>query len=180
MTHLMRSTLLASALSCAILIGPTATLVAQEKPVPFARNAIYFEVFGQGVLYSINYDYRLTPNIGLRAGFSYWSIVPFFLLSTGELKFTDFPLTVNYLTGRGTSHFEMGVGVVPVFISLDGHDLLFGSEIRGSGRVLLGTATIGYRAQPRDGGFIFRIGLTPLFTFKHLIVSGGLSFGVAF
>jgi hypothetical protein len=99
--------------------------------------------------------------------------VPFPIIFTGtvaELKFTGFPIMVNLLTGEETSHFELGIGVVPGTFSLD--------FLEGSG--VLGTATIGYRAQPRDGGFVFRIGLTPLFTLKGSQITGGLSLGFAF
>jgi hypothetical protein len=43
---------------------------------------------------------------------------------------------------------------------------------------LLYTATIGYRSQPKEGGFLFRIGFTPLFDFSDFILPWiGLSVG---
>ena len=65
---------------------------------------------------------------------------------------------------------------------------------RGSRRserstLLSATGTLGYRRQPADGGFVFRIGLTPIYGFgteeaaypeKGFFLSGGLSLGVSF
>jgi hypothetical protein len=131
---------------------------------------------GQCFLYSINYDRRLWPNISIRVGFSNWSI-PFFLFAEGNLSFTGFPVTVNYLTGEGTAHLEVGIGIIPATVSFQGRDVFFGSEVDGRANTVLGTATLGYRSQARDGGFVFRIGLTPLFTFKEAQLWGGLSLG---
>jgi len=167
---------LIACLLCVVGTGPT---VAQEKATRFCRSAIYVEVLGQGVLYSINYDYRLTPHIGLRAGFTTWSL-PSFLFAVGELKFTGFPIMVNYLSGEGSSHLELGIGVIPAVISFDGQVIFFDTEFNEEATTVLGTATLGYRLQPQDGGFVFRIGLTPLFTFKEAQLTGGLSLGFAF
>ena len=166
---------------CILCVAGTRLSFAQEEDTSYCRSAIYVEGLGQGVLYSANYDYRLTPNISLRAGFTSWS-VPFpIIFAVGELKFTGFPIMVNLLTGKETSHFELGIGVVPGILSFQGKEVFFGTEVNGEPiTILLGTATIGYRAQPRDGGFVFRIGLTPLFTFKGAGMTGGLSLGFAF
>jgi len=43
-----------------------------------------------------------------------------------------------------------------------------------------GTATIGYRYQQNDGGFLFRIGFTPLFGSGGFQPWGGLSLGFSF
>ena len=164
---------------CILCVAGTRFSFAQEKDTSYCRSAIYIEGFGQGILYSINYDYRFTPNIGLRTGFTSWSM-PFALFAIDELKFTGFPIMVNYLSGQGTSHLELGIGVVPAIISFQGRMIFFGGEVSGETITVLGTATIGYRAQSRDGGFVFRIGLTPLFTLKGSQISGGLSLGFAF
>jgi hypothetical protein len=51
----------------------TFKLLAQDKVSSYNRNAIYVEGLGSGIAYSINYEYRITERIGLRAGFSSWS-----------------------------------------------------------------------------------------------------------
>jgi len=147
---------------------------------PVARSAIYIELAGQGLLYSVNYEYLLADDISVRIGYSQWTISSLFLFTAGELSFTGFPVMVNYLSGSGSGHLELGLGVMPMKISLDGHDILFGTDVSNSATLLIGTATLGYRYQPPDGGFVFRIGLTPFFNEKVIAVSGGLSMGVAF
>lgn len=164
---------------CLLLAAGTASVSARDDSTSFCPSAIYVEVLGQGVLYTVNYDHRLTQNISLRAGFTSWS-VPFALFAVGELKFTGFPVMVNYLSGEETGHLELGVGVIPATLSFQGREIFFGTEVNGTETMVLGTATFGYRAQPRDGGFVFRIGMTPLFTFKEVQIWGGLSLGYAF
>jgi len=164
---------------CFVIAVATSPLFAQESVNHYTRDAIYAEGFGPGILYSINCDHRFTPNFSLRVGFTTWSLPAFALLVAGELKFTAFPIMVNYLTGQGDHHLELGIGLVPAVISFQGEEIFFGTAHQNRANVLLGAATIGYRMQPRDSGVIFRIGFTPLFTFKEFVPWAGLSLGVA-
>ena len=178
-TNDIHSRVCSTLMLCALLVAGAGSAVAQEKAAHFCPSAIYVEAGGQGILYSVNYDYRLTPHIGLRAGFTSWSI-PISLFAVGELKLTGFPIMVNYLSGEETSHLELGIGLIPVIIAFQGREIFFSTEVNGKGSTVLGTATLGYRSQPQDGGFVFRIGLVPLFTFKKATLTGGLSLGYAF
>jgi hypothetical protein len=154
---------------------------AQEPSTEIARKAIYVEVLGQGLLYSINYDYRIEEAISLRVGFTRWS-TPFIFIR--ELTATGVPLTVNYLSGERNSHLEAGIGAVLFHFRARGSWFLSESDTESSGNFVLGTVTLGYRYQPRDGGFVFRIGATPLFTWNEGeftgLFFGGISFGYAF
>src|SRR4051812_18289452 len=47
--------------------------VAEERP-----NAIAGELFGRGLLYSINYDRSLNDSFAIGAGFSYWSVSSYY------------------------------------------------------------------------------------------------------
>jgi hypothetical protein len=146
----------------------------QEEATRFCPSAIYFEVLGQGILYSINYDHRLSSHFGFRVGFTKWLIPPSYYFWRDGIIFTGFPFMVNYLSGEGTSHLELGIGVIPA---------ITGNIYEEREVVVLKTATIGYRAQSRSGGFVFRIGLTPFFFFQgpmRVFPSVGLSLGVAF
>lgn len=144
-----------------------------------SRHSVYLELLGQGLLYSINYDYRVTPRLSLRAGVSRWAIDPFFFLA-GGLTYTSVPLLANYVTGDGPSHLELGAGIVPAHISIEDTYDFFGTEYDESRIVLLGTTTIAYRMQPPDGGWTFRVGLTPIFSTRGLVVNACLSFGMSF
>lgn len=93
---------------------------------------------------------------------------------------TGFPVTVNYLPGERNSHLELGAGLVPVIVTFNGQVLFFGNRVRGKEIAILETVTIGYRYQPTSGGFVLRIGFTPLFNLEKILPWGGISIGVAF
>lgn len=86
------------------------------------------------------------------------------------------PVMLNYLA-RENSRLELGAGIV--FVSVDDVGFL-GIKSSEGGSAVAGTAVFGYRYQPRDGGFVFRIGLTPFFSGNGAEVSGGLSLGFSF
>jgi hypothetical protein len=168
-------------LTMLLLLGSVAGKArAQEEAPPMHPGAVYFELLGPGFLYSLNYDHRISPHMSIRAGFSRWSIEPFFLFSTGEFRFTGFPILVNYLSGEGSSHLDAGIGIMPCFLEFDGEEVFFQSNHKGSASVVLGIGNLGYRYQQRDGGFVFRIGLTPLFTMDEFRLTAGLSLGFGF
>lgn len=152
----------------------------EEKALSYSKNAIYFEGFGQGLLYSINYDYRLRQNLGVRFGISHWSLSPVFLAMTGNINFTAFPIMLNRFFGKGKHLLELGVGVMPAELKVDKVTDFFGKEYNKTTDILLGTATIGYRYQPLIKGWLFRVGLTPFFTLDTLTTSFGISLGYAF
>lgn len=153
---------------------------AGEPDTSYSRNAIYVEGLGAGVLYSVNYDRRITPDFSVRVGFSSWSIGTLLVLGSGELSYTSFPVTASYLYGNGASHLELGLGLVPGYVSITGGGIFFGKDVTKTAGTLLGTAIVGYRLQPNDGGIFFRIGFTPLFTFRKFQPWGGLSIGASF
>ena len=58
--------------------------------------------------------------------------------------------------------------------------VFFGFKSSEGGSAVAGTAVIGYRYQPKDGGFVFRVGLNTFFIGNGAAVSGGLSVGFSF
>lgn len=156
------------------------TAKAQESiPPSYSRNAIYGELLGQGILYSINYDYRTSQHISIRAGLTSWFIPGEIFLIDGKVKFKSFLLMGNYLTGNGNHHFEAGAGIMPCHVSFNGREIFWGEEINEEKTMLLYTITLGYRSQPMHG-LLFRIGLTPVFSFNGAGLIAGLSLGYAF
>jgi hypothetical protein len=168
----------------ALLLSAATPAAAQVR----ARNSIYAELLGNGGLYSINYDRRLGGGgASVRVGAAMWETEGGLFVSVPDERhrFLLAPVLLNLLTGAGTHHLELGGGV------------LVGSETvtRGLGSpsersaLLSATGTLGYRRQPPDGGFVFRIGLTPVYGFgpedtaypeKGFFFSGGLSLGISF
>lgn len=141
------------------------------------RNAVYIELLGQGVLYSVNYDYRISDNIAFRAGFTFWGI-NFFDKNT----LTGFPIMVNYLSGKNKGHLEAGIGFMPLMMVTEGNAGWFSWEEeqkKDSELEVIGNINLGYRYQPRTGGFVFRINFTPLIG-PTVIPWAGMSFGYGF
>ena len=148
---------------------PASAQSTKDGETHFARNAVYLEALGPGVFYSFNYERRLTEIMSLRGGFTAWN------------GLVGFPLMVNGLLGQDEDYFEIGVGLVPGYTPIS----LLPSRsfiIRGTGNeVVYGTATLGYRYQPHDGGLLFRISFTPIFERHNTFMSwGGISAGYAF
>lgn len=141
---------------------------SQSKP-----NSFYLELVGMGRLYSVNYDRLFTENFGARIGFMYFAADQFAFFNDVEILLI--PTTLNFLVGTGKHKFELGAG--PVFIS--GSSGFFGSDpVSGSG--VGWTGTIGYRYQKDEGGFMWRIGFTPLLAGGKFFPSGGISLGFSF
>jgi hypothetical protein len=144
-------------------------LIAQTKP-----NSIYFEALGNGGLYSVNYDRLFTDNFGIRAGIMYLSKVDIIFAAAEDLLI--FPATLNFFVGE-KHKLELGAGLVFASVS---NTSSFGFKSDSGGSNIVGTATIGYRYQKPDGGFLFRIGFTPLFGSGGFEPWGGISLGFSF
>jgi hypothetical protein len=140
----------------------------------YSQNAVYFEGLGQGLLYSVNFDHRVTENVAFRVGFSSFSVG--FIT---DVSITTIPIMAELLTGHGSHHLEIGLGIVPVHGSISSD--FFGTPEGSLGEwAVAWTATFGYRYQPAPEGFLFRIGLTPLFVPHGAQIWGGASIGYAF
>ncbi len=154
-----------------VLVGLPETGHAQN----YSRHSVYVEGLGNGLLYSVNYERRFTRSLAGRAGFM--------IVGGQSDQATDdqvgagvFPIMVNYLAGSGSHHLELGGG--PVF-------LLVGGDLEEYGTVSAGgaagvTTTFGYRYHPVDGGFLFRVGLTPFYSDGRPQLWAGLSLGYSF
>ena len=110
------------------------------------KNAFFAEVLGNGLLFSVNYDLRLVKNIGARVGIGYVGS------TDGDGGILTVPVMGNVLLGKNGRYFEVGAGIS--YISGTGD--FFDNESS-----ILGTMSFMYRRQPEDGGFMWKIGLTP-------------------
>lgn len=148
----------------------------------YTKNSIYFEVLGQGILYSVNYEHRFTQKMSFRIGYTSWRInlLPIIFFVDGFLDVRGFPIMMSYLSGDGNNHLEFGIGIVGTKMKGKGEDIFFGTEIEGENTLILGTGTLGYRYQPSSNGLLFKIGLTPFYNAHTFQLSGGISLGYAF
>jgi hypothetical protein len=151
-------------LMCFILLKETSFAQANSASTTVTDpNAVYVEFLGQSFAFlSFNYDrllFRSNPddnNIALRCG-----------IGIG-LPWYSIPVTVSYLSGR-KHKLELGAGLVYAEGGFDVHE-----------KSIIPTALIGYRFQKFQGGFVFRIGITPFYKDERIRLLAGLSLGYAF
>lgn len=162
-----------------VLAEPPPREPAPKEP---ARNAIFAEVLGNGLLYSINYE-RMVPdwNIGLRAGASFIAYQVSDASGSGALRLISFPIVASYYWGTTAHKLQLGLGatILSFAASTDSTGTKFSGDVDGLG--VAATAVVGYRYWPYEHGISFGIGFTPLLrTTKGLLPWGGADFGYAF
>jgi hypothetical protein len=169
-------------IGASLLLATTGGKLASQAAMPLGRNAVYFELGGNAILYSVNYERRLNDTWSGRAGFMIVSASGIDE-DTGDevdVSLAIIPVMANALVGRGTHRLELGIG--PLFAIGGGQieDTELGEVDEFSAAGLAGvTSTFGYRRQPRDGGFIFRASLNPFYS-ERVQLWAGLSVGWAF
>ncbi len=110
---------------------------------------LYAELYGRGLIYSINYDRRFNKHT-TGAGFSAGAGV----FGGSGFTIVTIPVSFNYLLGKKGKYFETGIGATYINGSIKN---IFDEPSHGS--TWFGTLTAGYRSQPIKGGFCFRAGL---------------------
>ncbi len=117
-----------------------ARTASPAEAAPGAQNAVYLEVGGAALSFSVNYERRLGNRVSLRAGAG----------SDGTLAAV--PVTLSVFVVRSGDHaLELGVGATYLR--------------RASPAVetyTIGTGILGYRYAPTKGGVNVRVALTPL------------------
>jgi len=126
--------------------------------------AVYVEVFGKGLVNSINYEYSLNNtvqgfNVQFGIGFAPTSLI-------------TIPASINYVFGRKKHHFELGGGVTYIngFLWVD--DDGFGPDFGIHSNIL-------YRFEKPKGKFFFKIGATP-FISRNLNVGPWFGAGLGY
>jgi hypothetical protein len=133
-----------------------------DEEGPRANNAVYIEGLGNGAAYSINYERLIVDELAFRIGFSYIQFDAPEDSVSDTTTLVMAPLMLSYYgIGNDRHHLELGLGAVLGYASTETSSPAAAST--GSGVGVIGTATVGYRFQPREGGFVFRAGFTPLF-----------------
>ncbi|MDB4940660.1 MAG: hypothetical protein JWP97_194 [Labilithrix sp.] len=158
---------------------PSPALVAPAETV--AANAVFFEALGSGLLYSVNYERFFDRwHLGLRGGASYFTYPVSSYGRSGNLTLVSFPLLASYYVTWGRHHLQLGLGATVLYTgaSSDSEGVEFSTERSGLG--VAATAMVGYRYWPRDGGFSFGVGFTPLVRTTSFLPWGGASVGYVF
>ena len=137
-----------------------------------AENALYVELLGPGLLYSVDYD-RAFGDLSARIGIGY--------LSGTSSSFVAVPLTISYLGLGSKKHmFEIGAGVAIWNFSANYSLLGANSNSSTSATIVAATGILGYRYQPPNGGFFLRVGLSPLIFQSGFIPWPHLGLGATF
>lgn len=158
----MRVTACALALALLALARPA----TGQETAP-ARNAVYLEAMGPGLLYSVNYERALSEHVVARIGGSTWD-------DTNLAYDAAFATLVRPL-GRGTGRWELGAGAGLLHL----RKFLF-LETTSPETNLYGILLTGYAIRPAKSGLFFRVAFTPVFTSEGIGPWGGLSLGLAF
>ncbi len=146
---------------------PTESATESRK----AENALYVELLGPGLLYSVNYN-RAFGDVAARVGVGY--------LSSGGGTFLAIPLTISYLGLGSKRHmFELGAGVTIYYVNADSGMFYAGSS-GASAATVVATGILGYRFQPPNGGFSLRVGLSPLISQNGFLPWPHLGLGATF
>jgi hypothetical protein len=155
----------------------------EDKNIRKANNAIFLELGGNGLIYSINYERIFgDSDFGVRVGLSYISLGASSGSSSSKITMMTFPVMANYY-GVGSKDHKLQLGAGVTFLSLSGSSSNGDSFVGASGFAPAPTLAIGYRYLPARGGFSFFIGFTPFIIpggDKVLFPWGGMSFGGIF
>ncbi|MBS1756199.1 MAG: hypothetical protein JSU03_02855 [Bacteroidetes bacterium] len=160
-----------------VLVLITNQLFAQS-----AAKSIYGELGGAG-LASINYDMRVMKKedgLGFRAGVGGFAVkVEDSNNGSSKVGILTIPLEINYLLGKDSrNYFEVGAGATIVSVSNKSSS---NSDDNSNFSSTFGHLYLGYRLQPKEGGFLFRAGITPIFGNGFFMpYFGGVSFGYKF
>lgn len=160
-----------------LLAGAMMALAPSTTNAQFAKNAAYVELLGNGLFYTVNYERFFGPELSARGGLMVFSVSETENGTETSGTVNVVPLTANYFLGD-SHRLELGAG--PVLFRLSASVDTPGLSDSDSGVAFFGTATVGYRYQSPGGGFLFRIGLTPIISGDGVAPWGGLSVGWAF
>ena len=139
-------------------------------------NSVYFELLGNGVVFSLNYEKILINkrnNLGIRFGFGF----------SPEDEIRDIftiPIELIVIFGNKKHHLELGIGssFYSVIIKPQNQRKYMNYSMMFFGR-------IGYRYTAIKG-FLFRVGFTPVVEIPGLLfdkpfhLHGGISIGYSF
>lgn len=151
-------------------------------PTRTAKNTLFVELLGNGLFYTFNYERFVNNDIALRVGLGYFSISTGSSSGngSGHAALLSLPLMFEYM-GIGSADDKLELGIGPLIFYASGSGSFIGDTAKTSGTFLFGTATVGYRHVPHDGGFNFKIGFTPIFgKFGFIPYLPGIGAGATF
>jgi len=144
------------------------TCIAQDSARALSKNAVYLELGGNGVFYSINYERIIfsqgKAHLSARVGYEFLPRSVFKAITS--LSSNVLLAEVDVFCGRENSFFETGLGII-----YDTEELIkytYSLEESSSAKKYHNTGyfyRIGYRYHA-PSGFIFRAAATPFIVFE--------------
>src|SRR5690554_5870330 len=136
------------------------------KYVALAKNSVYFELLGNGFLYSVNIEQALRKNLYLRLGASYGPVDNHINQRHSDPLVT-IPVLINrHLKLNKTIKLEAGLGTTLVLFG-DDADMYF-------------TSSIGTKFLDAKTGQFFKVSFTPYSRNMDLLSNMKLYFGLSF
>ena len=175
---------------CALLFCVPQSVKSQEAS---STKAIFGELGGPGVLFSVNFDSRIKKRE--RLGLGYRAGVGFCVATFKELEelysdlnnreyrnitrsYYTIPVGINYILGREGSAHSIEVGAGATYLTREVS--LFYYDVKTPGH-FIGHVVFMYRRVPVDGGFSFRVGFTPIIgTSGDLVPMAAIGIGHSF
>jgi hypothetical protein len=164
-----------------VCIGISSFAQQKENNMMGTQHSFFAELGGPGILFSANFDTRFKKSpfgLGGRIGLGFVSGD----LDNGNNSYeprsvVTVPLQLNYLFGKPNSvnAFEVGGGV-----TLTGRKIDIFNYYDSNRTSVFGTASFMYRRMPKDGGFSWRAGFTPLISNGYIQPLGAVSVGYNF
>lgn len=169
-----------------LLITLSITAWARTSPAADdheARNLVYAEGLGLGVVYSVNVERTFgDASVRLGAGYIAGSVQPDTpgARARTETVLLSVPVSISYVGMRQDwSILEVGAGAVPLHVGAH-VSTLFVSESNTSTNTVLAALYAGYRYQPTPGGLLVRAGVSAiagkygLLPFWPYVAAGGV------
>ncbi|MFM2337659.1 MAG: hypothetical protein RL115_852 [Bacteroidota bacterium] len=164
----------------------TITNAQTDKEVKSSTHTTFYaELGGPGILFSANIDKRFKQsNLGWGGRIGLGFVSGYVLPDTSSMYYSNnlgsvvtIPVQVNHIFGKPNSPhtFEVGAGITITGKKIEVFD--FYEEKRSA---IFGTASFMYRRQPIDGGFMWRIGFTPIIAKGYIQAFGGVGVGYSF
>lgn len=151
------------------------------------QTSFYAEGGGPGIMFSANYDRRFHQSnlgIGGRIGLgfvttydNYYDTGQSYFYNGRQRSIVTVPIQINYIFGKSNSPHTFEVGGGFTYLSRKVDIFNYNNNERTN---LFGTFSFMYRRQPRNGGFSWRAGFTPLIANEYIQPSAGVSIGYNF
>lgn len=166
------------------------------KEIKNTKNAVYLELGGTGIIYSVNYERMFLQNpkqkVSYRIGFM---AVPAAIgIKSTTYWGTVIPIELNYMIpNQKGHHLGFGIGIANIFKyqakyissydTISQTNVINGETINSTYQYLI-FPRIGYQYQKNTPSWVFRFGIMPIFFNKSYLeyapVWAGISLGRSF